>query len=695
MKKLLIVIAILVSIQTLLADGVIIPIESEPTPMPGRPPWPKKTYLHLKNHYVNIDIHNNICRVEVEETFYNPYDFQMEGEYIFPIPKNGMPSKFSLIVNGKEMKGEVLERNEARRIYEDIVRRMRDPGLLEYYEHNMFRARVFPILPKKDLKTVVRYEYKLPRKGEFYEIFYPFKIEGLSPEPIKNVAISFNIKSDLPIKQVFSPTHDIDLSKKENSATGAFEATRLKPNKDFIIYYSVSRKDFDLSVLSYKKKDDDGFFLLGISAPAEPPKKEVLPKDIVFVIDCSGSMSGEKITQAKKGLNFFVNNLNPDDRFNIIAFSSSLRPFKTRPVPATKTNIMKAKRFIKKLKAKGGTNINASLLKGLKMLGKTRPSYILFLTDGLPTVGVTSLDKIVGHVTENIERERLFVFGVGYDVNTILLDKLSEVGKGVSEYIEPKEDLELAMSSLYSKIMYPALEEPEIEFLNVDVYKVHPDEIGDIFYGQDIIVAGRFEGRGKGQIVLKAKRRGKEVVFEESFDFPDEDEDLDFIPLIWARKQVGYLLSEIRLHGEEKELVDEVIELGKRYGIVTPYTSYLVTEDERLAMPLARSAEEFKTEATGRGGVSIAKDLDKMKSGMHAQAPGIASIKQVGEKTFFLKDGVYVDGEYKEGMSTRTVKFGSYGYFNLLKRYPTYARYFSLNTEIIVVIKGTAYKVII
>lgn len=674
-------------IALLFGDGVIIPIMRR-HPMPS-----KAMYLTLKDHKVDINIRNNIGQVKVDETFYNPYDFQIEGEYIFPLPKEALPSKFSLVINGKEVQGKVLERDEARRIYESIVRRMRDPALLEYYEHNLFRAKVFPILAKKDIKTSIRYEYELPRKQDFYEVFYPFKIEGVSPEPIENVVISFNIETNQPIKQVFSPTHKIDVIKKEKQAIGAYEATKVKPDKDFILYYSVSRQDFDLSLLNYKK-DEDGFFLLGLSTPAEAPKKEILPKDILFVIDVSGSMSGEKILQAKNGLNFFVQHLNPDDQFNIISFSTDIDAFKNELVSATKTNIEAASKFIKGLQAQGGTNINDALIKGLEMLGEKRPSYLLFLTDGLPTVGITNLDEIIKNTKKNLERERLFVFGVGYDVNTILLDMLSKEGRGVSEYIEPAEDLEIAISSLYSKIMYPALENPDIEFKNIEVYKLHPSDLGDLFYGQDVIIAGRYKKAGKGQVILKGKKKEISIVLKEDFSFPNKSDELDFIPLIWARKRVGYLLSEIRLHGENKELTDEVIALGKQYGIVTPYTSYLVQEEERYAMPLAAEPQMFKGASTGKGAVRMSKKLDYLRNELAESSPELVSIKQVGQKTFYLKDNIYVDAEYKEGMKTKQLKFDSTEYFELLKKYPEYGRYFSISTEIIIVIDGMAYKIV-
>ncbi len=681
MKKIFFILCI----NILLADGFIIPIPPRPHPR-------AKIYMDLKTHHVKIKTINRICRVEVDEVFYNPYNFRIEGEYIFPLPKGAMPSEFSLFINGREVKGEVLEKEKARKIYEQIVRRLKDPALLEYYDRNLFRAKVFPIEPKREVRVKIRYEYELKRKGDFYEIFYPFKIEGISEKPVEDVVISFEIKDEKPIKLCFSPTHKVDFHKKENEVIGAYEAKNVKPDKDFILYYSVSREKFDLDLLSYKK-DEDGFFLLGISTPTQPEKKEILPKDIAFVIDVSGSMSGEKIEQAKKGLLFFVEHLNKEDRFNIISFSSDIVPFKKELVYASEENIKEAKDFIDKLEAVGGTNINSALIYTLELFKNKRPSYVLFLTDGLPTVGETSIERILKNVKEKLKNQKIFVFGVGYDVNTVFLDELSKEGKGISEYIEPNENLEIAISSLYSKIMHPAIEDVKVEFNNIEVYKLHPAEIGDLFYGQDVFIAGRYRNSGTGQVVIKGAKKEEEFVFEKTLEFPERNEELDFIPVIWARKRIAYLLSQIRIHGENKELVDEVEKLGKKYGIVTPYTSYLVREKERRRITLGISGARFKAEKKGKLAIKIAKELGKMEEIVVVTEPEIESIKRIGTKVFYLKDGFYVDSEYREGMKLIEIKFGSDEYFDLIRKYPEYAKYLSVGENLIVVIENIAYRI--
>ncbi len=666
------------------ADGMIIPF-----PRPGI----EKNYMALIDHYADISVINSICRVHVKETFLNPYEFSIEGEYIFPLPKGAAPSKFTLEIDGKEIEGEVLERDEARKIYEDIVRRMIDPALLEYYEFNLFRASIAPIGAKKEKNVTLRYEYELPRKGDFFEIFYPFKIEGLSPTPIKNAVISFNIESNLPIKQVFSPTHKINLKRDENLVKGVYEDVNVRPEKDFILYFSVSQQKFEASLLTYKKENEDGYFLLGLSTPTKPEKTEIIPKDIVFVMDVSGSMGGEKIEQAREGLNFILEHLNSEDRFNIISFSSDVERLFSGLVTPSEENIETAKELIGELEALGGTNINDALLEALKLYnGGKRPFYVIFLTDGLPTVGEQSIERILYNSGEIMKGQKVFSFGVGYDVNTILLDKLSEKGKGVSEYVEPGEELEIAISSLYSKIMYPAVEEPELKFHNIDVFKVHPKSLGDLFYGQNLIIAGMYKTPSTAQLLIKGSQDGEIWSFEKILNFPSKNYEMDFIPIIWSRKRVAYLLSEIRLHGENKELVDEIVSLGKKYGIVTPYTSYLVREDERRDIELAISAPEAK-KATGASAVKFAKGIRNMGEKLESSLSGIESIKQIGEKVFYLKNETYIDGGYTEDMKLIKLKFGTKEYFDILSEYPEYSRYFGVAKNIIVVIKGIAYKV--
>ncbi len=686
MRKVIFLMGLLGGFFAVLADGVIIP----------RPPYPvPKPYLELKAHKVYIEINDSIARVEVDETFFNQHRFAVEGDYIFPLPKGVMPSKFSLIVGGKRIEGKVLEKEEARRIYESIVRRLKDPALLEYYNNNLFRARIFPIPPGKTRRIIIRYEYELDRKGDYFVLHYPLKIEGISPKPIEDVLIKFSIKSSLPVKQVFSPSHRIDIYIKGTSATGAFEAKNYRPDKDFLLYFSRSQKDYFLSLLTYKKKRKDGYFLLGISTPSFPEKKKVLPKDVIFVIDVSGSMSGEKIEQAKKGLKFFIEHLNPRDRFTIIAFSTDLNVFKGRLEKATGSAKNKAKKFVEKLEALGGTNIYDALRKAFEISAREGgKSYIIFLTDGQPTVGQTDEKSITELVRQSLKEEKVFVFGVGYDVNTVLLDEIASIGCGAVEYVEPNSNLELVLTSFFTKIKYPALEKIKLEFKGIDVSKLHPSKIPALFYGQTVMVAGRYSGSAKATVILKGVSGNKTLVRKKRFFFPKENKEFDFVPLIWARKRVSYLLSQIRFHGETKELVDEIVKLGKEFGIVTPYTSYLITEEEKARYALAASPQAVRNIKTGKLAFGIARSIQKMQKEIAFEENEIKSIKRIADRVFYLRNGIFVDSLYRKGMKTITVKFASNEFFKLLKKYPDFAKFFSVGEQVIVVIDNVAYKIV-
>lgn len=680
MKK---ICAVLVSCLILFSDGVIIPL----------PPSPDR-YLPVEEHLVSIKIYNDIASVEIEETFYNPYKFRIEGYYIFPLPTTSSPSSFSLYLNGKELKGEILEKEEARRLYEKLVRQMKDPALLEYYEDNLFKAKIFPILPEEKVKVKLRYEYPLSKRGDFYFLRYPLKIERTSPQPIKKCLINFEIQSNLPVKQVFSPSHEIDLFKNGRRVYGAFEARDYVPDRDFLLYYSLSQKDYHISLLPFKQRGEDGYFLLSLAPPLKTKRGRAIPKDVIFLIDVSGSMSGKKIEEAKKGLKFFLEHLNPGDRFEIIAFSTGVRLFSQGLKKVSKKSLKEAEAFIKDLQALGGTNIYDAIEKAFEISARNgHKSYIVFLTDGQPTVGKTSEKEIIDLIEKTLKEEKIFVFGVGYDVNTVLLDEMAKRGAGTVEYLEPEENLELALSSFLMKINYPALEKILLKFEGVEVYDLHPAKIPALFYGESLLIAGRYRESGKGKIILSGIGRSGRVERSATFLFPEESLQFEFVPLIWARKRISFLLSQIRFHGEKKELVDEIIKLGKRFGIVTPYTSFLISEEERLKTLLSVSPQILRKAKSGSLAFQISKVMQDLARKIAFREKGFSSIRRVADKVFLLKGDTYVDSLYREDLKTVTLSFGSEDYFAFLNQHPEWAKYFSMAKKLIVVLEGTAYKV--
>ena len=673
----------------LFADGIIIP-----EPLPPAPAI-KPPYINVKSHTVKIKIKDNIATVEVSEVFQNPYNYRIEGDYIFPIPKKAVISKFLLYMGEKKIVGKIYEREEARKIYEEIVRRLRDPALLEYYKDNLFRARIFPIPPGEKVKVVFKYEQILNKISNYWVLRYPFKIEALTKEPLEDLSITVKIISSNPIKSVFSPTHDIDIVKKaENKILVAYEVEKIRPQNDFLLYYSASKNNYSLNLLTYKKEDEDGYFLLSIS-PGYVKEGKYQEKDIVFVLDVSGSMRGRKIESAKNALTYFLRSLEKEDRFGIVVFSTDVETISDILLKASEDNVKEAINFIEKLGAGGGTDIHGALLKALSFWSeKERPFFVVFLTDGKPTAGVTELKSILEDVKNNLRDARIFVFGIGYEVNTHLLDRLAEISKGTSVYVKPEEDLEIILTDFYDKIAYPALADLILDVIGQNIYHVYPKSIPDLFYGSEIVLTGKYKKTGDFEVKVSGRREGKIVKISETLEFLKESKENIFIPRLWAMRRVAYLLDEIRTHGEENELIDEIVELGKKFGIVTPYTSFLITEEERKIFPYLTERRALRAE-TGKLAFGAAKSLGKMKREI-TTAPGVEkfeSLKYVGEKVFYLKNGIWVDTEFKEGMKEIRILFGSEEYIELLNSKPEIAPYLSVGRDLKVIVDEVVYYI--
>jgi len=662
--------------------------------------------LSVEYHRVSVEIKGGIARTKIDQSFRNDYDTDLEGTYIFPLPEAAAISDFSLYIDGRRTSGEMLTSSEARRIYEDIVRRMKDPGLLEYAGRNMFRAKVYPIPAHGRRRIELVYTQPLEYDAGVYRYVYPLNTEKYSPMPLEEVSVSAHIESDIPIKSVYSPSHDIDVSLKQYVADAGFEEKNLKPDRDFILYYTVSHDDVGVNILTYREAGEPGYFSMLLS-PGILERTSV-KKDIVFVVDTSGSMRGEKVSQVKDALLYCLENLNRKDRFNIVQFATVTQTLAPSPVSADSGNIQKARRFVEGLNARGGTNIHDALLVSMRMLRDTdSPRMVVFLTDGEPTVGETDAGAISRDlVSANQTNVRLFVFGVGDDVNTHLLDRIAEQNRGFADYFRPGENITSGVLSFYRKVSEPVLSDIALDFGRIHVRDIYPFVLPDIFNGTQLVLFGMYEGAGSSAIVLTGTVEGssKRFVFEGSF--PEENKKNDFIPGIWAMRKIGYLMNEIRLNGEKRELVDEIVLLSKEYGILTPYTSYLILENEAdyerwgisdAAAPEMRSRGKAYSGAmdkkVGAESVSSALDIKAMKEGETEQSPVTETVKRVSGKTFYLKDGAWIDADYREKMRVKSVKLFSQKYFDLLRKNPEIGKYFAVGKNVTIVFDSTCYRI--
>ncbi|MCP5526626.1 MAG: VWA domain-containing protein [Verrucomicrobiales bacterium] len=598
--------AVLLAGARLLADGLIVVPDFRPAP-PGPGPRPPHAFapLEVAYHRVTVDIRDQVARTSVEQAFRNPEARQLEGYYIFPVPKGTQLDAISMEVGGEMLPAELLDADQARRLYEDIVRKHRDPALLEYAGQALFKVRIFPIEPLGTKRVRLSYTQLLTADTGMVEYRYPLNTEKFSAAPIKEVSVKVELKGRGPLKSVFSPTHEVEVARRGGrEATVGFEALNVRPDRDFQLLFSRDSGDVDLRLLTHASSDGDGFFLLLAAPDVELSGDRVAPKDVVFVLDTSGSMAGGKLDQARKALQFCLANLNERDRFDIIRFSTEAEPLFHGLQPPDAGRRQQAAAFLAKLRPLGGTAIHDALLTSLRErpVDGERPFLVIFLTDGLPTVGEVKNDVIVDAVkSAGGGLTRVFCFGLGHDVNTHLLDRITETTRARSQYVLPEEDIELKVSSFFAKVSDPVLAEPRLTLDSpVRLARMHPSPLPDLFKGDQLVVVGRFAGRGSGTLTLSGTVDGKARSFARPVRFRERGRDNDFIPRLWAMRQIGFLLDEIRLRGENPELKEEVVRLARDYGIVTPYTSWLILEDEqRRAVPLAMQTQPALSEDRG------------------------------------------------------------------------------------------------
>jgi Ca-activated chloride channel family protein len=673
------------------ADGFIIPDRR-----PGGEAVPP---LSVKYHHVKVEIVDQVARTSIDQVFVNNHGRDIEGTYIFPVPEGASVSDFAMFIGGERVKGEILDSREARRIYEDIVRRMRDPGLLEYMGRNLFRARVYPIPARGEKRVQISYTEVLKADNGLVRYLYPLNTEKFSRDPLNDVSIAVRIESQVPILNVYSPSHKVSVRKEAAGvARAGYEDKDVRPDKDFLLYYSLSKDDVGLSFLNWEGPDG-AFFMLLASPRFAAPGEKMVAKNVVLVLDSSGSMEGAKMGQARAAARFILSHLDGRDAFTVIDFDDGVTAFSDALLPATPENTGRALKFVDAIEDSGGTNINDALLGALaRMRGGERPGYVLFLTDGLPTVGTTETADIVRNLQKaNDRRARIFVFGVGDDVNTQLLDRISSDHRGASVYIGESENIESAVSGFYEKISSPVLSELAVEFAGIETSQVYPRVLPDLFKGSQLLLVGKYRGEGPVSVVLTGQAGGQQKRFVLERRALAGNDRAGFLPRLWATRRIGYLLEEIRLQGQNAELEGEIRRLGLKYGIVTPYTSFLVTEKERLSFDAAApAAQEAITagQVTGVGAVRAAKATTALKQEVQIAQPVSERILYKDDKTFYLKDGVWTDSEYKDGSPATEIKFNSDEFYRLLTDKPAIAKYLSAGRKLIVVFAGANYRIV-
>ena len=738
--------------------------DTRPTPIPRFDRPTMLGQVRLTSMQIKARIQDGVATTELHQVFRNEGSRIAEGIWILPLPKGATADRFTMTMGGKQVAGEVLDARKARGIYEGIVRRQRDPGLLEYLGNGCLRARVFPIPAKGEIKVVVRYSQVLTSTAGLYEWSFPLRAAGVAGRMAEKVSLDLQIRSRTPLKNIYSPLAGLDIVRKgDHEARASLELTRGQvPQRDLVVHYGLSDQDFGLNLLTWRKKNQPGFFMMMLSPKRDWPEPENVHRVIHFVLDTSGSMAGEKIQQARKALRSFLLSLDDGDFFNVVPFSTEARPFFSGPIAASKENVERALAMAADLEARGGTNIEDGLDNALqsdfeRSSGQTYIPITVFLTDGLPTVGTTDVERLIAQVKKaNEHKARIFVFGVGDDVNTKLLDTIAEDSRGDRDYVRPGEDIEVKTGALFTKLSGPVMTDLELVSDGIDGFDVFPRSTPDLFQGSTLLFVGRYRGEGHHAIRLKGNVNGSEREYVYEGSFPGSDRTHDFLPTLWAQRKVAVMLDAIRLNGANKELLDEVERLGKTYGIVTPYTSHLILEEgmsiardrgvdrpetagERLFFGMADDESRVVRELQRAGGWGGRMDRDGLKdlagaaraeSEMARRKLGRLAELQVGKAAvdnsvvlggmlsspslqgagnsnagltqqrvqgtnFFLVQGVWVDQAYKADMVDRIHKVEAFSdaYFALLKERPELARFFAFSSRILVVLGDRVIEV--
>ena len=656
---------------------------------------------------VRADLDGRVVRYEVTETYTNRGGRVGEADFMLPLPKGAAFEDLALSINGEMVTGETMNADRARGIYEEIVRKMRDPALVEWMGHGLLRTRIFPIQPGEEKRVVVRFRAIAEREGDALRL--DWLGDRRTGDPGDNSSFTFSYPDDATLGNAYSPTHALQSSHEQNRRVARVDDAR---GPVTVLVPVRSRSTAAISLLANARTGEDGFALITLSPPAQNVR--ATPRDIVLVIDVSGSMSGRKIEQARAAGRQLLQTLTPSDRFRLIDFSSDVRSFRDGWTVATGGNIRSAVEYLDALRANGGTNIQGALEEAL---GSDTPEgrlpLVLFLTDGAPTVGETRPDAIAQRAGDLRRQRRLFTFGIGADVNAALLEQLALQGRGTATFVRPEESVERAVGIVTDRLTRPVATDVHIHADGVRLYGLEPQGAIDLFAGQDLVVLARYTGsREDATLVIEGRTSDGPVRWTSRVAFPAHANDNAFVARLWAAQRVGYLSAERHRTGGNAELDAELRQLGERYGIPTELTSYLVTEPKTNAAqngggdrgvraqpgmarpdasfanaPAAMQFEAAKAASEQRATTSVGElDKDVLRDKKE-------SVRMAGNRTFTLRDSVWTEARSADGVPVIRVKAFSPAYFALVQNLPELAPLFAIGERVRVFGRRVAIEV--
>jgi Ca-activated chloride channel family protein len=648
-----------------------------------------------------MTIRETVAEKKLRMVFEHNGTAQTEAVYFLELEPDQKVDGFRVKIGGKPAEAELLSSDKAKKIYEEIVSKRKDPALLEYYGYQLLRIRLFPIPPKSTFEVEIETVEPLRADGGLVRVNTLNAAPSSVVRPLAAMTVEATITSAHAIKSVFSPTHAVDVVRKnEREARLTYAKKDYVPTGPFTFYYSLDDRDIGATLLAFAEPGEDGAFMLTITPPVDG---ERLPRDVVFCVDTSGSMAENgKIDQVKTALKRVIDTLTDRDRFNVVTFATEADDWRNELADATADRRTRAKAWIdREMRARGGTNVEAGLSLALGHRFRDEATKIVvLLSDGNPTIGERDTLKLVAGATG--KGVRLFTFGVGFDVNTQLLDRLAIANGGDRQYIHPNEDASLVLEGFAQKIDAPLVASPALAF-GEGVTEVYPKRLPDIFRGGSLVVFGRVKGDQPRRVELTGNAGGKRVsrTYEVRFG---SDPRHAFVPRLWAIQKIDFLLDEIRARGAAKELVDHIVELSKKYAVVTPYTAFLMTEDT----PTAAAARQLDANLRRSQGSNFTGEYDWNQSrnaqswrgaynneaqvlaqnealgrGQSAKAvqQTLAQNRVVGNRAYYNRGAAWTEASYA-AQNARAIKFASDEYFAFLRANPSAAQAMALGTNV-------------
>lgn len=694
--------------------------------------------VELTSIDARVVIRERTARTTLDIHLLNPGSQQAEAVLLLPVPGQAVVSSFAFDGETAEPTARLLPRDEARRTYDDIVRRLKDPALLEFAGYNLIRSSVFPIPAGGQQHLRISYDHILKVDGDRVDYILP------RSEALANMvpwSLDVRIEEARPISVVYSPSHSLVQTRLDTAGKVIrLHCARSSDPGAFRLSYLLERVGMSASLLAYPDPSiGGGYFLLMAGLPVKAASEEQrVPRAVTIVIDRSGSMAGEKLEQTLAAAVQVIEALEPKESFNIIDYASDVASFAAQPVPKTRENVLAARHYLASIRPTGGTNIHDALLASVRQ--KETPgqlSIILFLTDGLPTVGRTGESEIREMVKKaNTGGKRIFTFGVGHDVNVPLLDAISDETRAMGTYVLPGEDVEVKVAAVFRRLGGPLLSDLALEVRDAAgvpttraLRELLPSRLPDLFEGDQLVLLGQYKTEEKLSFQLTGNYLGHKRSFRFSFDLAQASFQNAFVPRLWAGRKITFLVDQIRqgsaadnsgsLTGVDifsdprfRELADEILRLSTRFGILSEYTSFLATEGTRLddwemlatscRMELNRRAVHDRS---GPSAVHQGRNFNERKQQVKldysngfwtaaGERASFTNVQQICDRAFFNQNGQWVDSNLiasgAELLPAETYSFGSAEHQEFLRHLVSQGRQglLSLPGDILLRVRG-------